>query len=297
MKTIKDGQYFIPYLDVADLPGNVICSLFGLSMTLMPLTYEFGVLCTSGWLLGSTTTFMSIQHIQRYLKVCRRKARKTYEYLMKGDQSEVELQTCIKNKHYEKQTKEQSISTRDSDLKTDNSTNLPSNEQLSNKIILDMGGNSLRNNCKVIKKQSKKLRNRRVISKITKTFMIITLIFLICSLPKIMITILETVTTDFWEKASDIERLVLMFVHQGYILNNIANPFIDAFFDETFKTEIKSMFFQSICTRKVKLGVNKNIKRIRTCYLPFNCRYNKKVVNISYVSATYLRCKWEVRNK
>ncbi|CAC5413086.1 unnamed protein product [Mytilus coruscus] len=338
MKTIKDGQYFIPYLAVADLLGSVICSLFGLSMTLMPLTYEFDVLCKSGWLLGSATTCMSIFllvsiAIQRYLKVCRRKgpmmtlkwkktvvicalllsvvlagpsvvtygsitfqsinrnitglkcgkitgtasiiydavlgvcvilccgllivpycliARTTYRYLKKGDRSEVELQTCSKIKNAEHQTKEQTISTLDNELKTEYSINYSSNEQLSNKIISDLGKKSLRNYNKVIKIQPTILRktNRRVISKITKIFMIITLIFLICSLPKITITILETVTTNFWEKASDIERLVLMFVHQGYILNNIANPFIYAFFDEAFKTEIKNMFYKSLCARK-----------------------------------------------
>ncbi|XP_071168803.1 cholecystokinin receptor-like [Mytilus edulis] len=338
MKTIKDGQYFIPYLAVADLLGSVICSLFGLSMTLMPVTYEFDVLCKCGWLLGSATTCMSVFllvtiAIQRYLKVCRRKGyiltlkwkkvvmicslflsvvitgpsvvtygsipfhsinrnvtgmicgkitgtvsivydavlcvsvilccgllivpycligRKTYRYMKKGNQSEVELKKFSKNKTFEQQTEEQSISTLDSELKIEYSKNYSSNEHLSDKILTDQGKQSLRNNIKIIKKPPKNLTktNRRVISKITKIFMIIILIFLICSLPKISITILETVTADFWETASDIERLVLMFVHQGYILNNIANPFIYAFFDETFKTEIKNMFYQSVCANK-----------------------------------------------
>ncbi|CAC5413087.1 unnamed protein product [Mytilus coruscus] len=213
-------------------------------MTLIPLTYECDVLCKSGWLLGSTTTFILclfsyLYRLQRYLKVCRRKgpmmtlkwrkivmicalfmsavisrpsvvtyglitfqsrnrnvtglkcgkitgtasiiydavlgvniilccgllilpycliAWKTYKYLKKVDQSEVELQSCIKNKNSENQIKQQSISTLESELKTEYNINLFSNEQLSNKIISDMGENSLRNYSKVIKKQPKKLR-------------------------------------------------------------------------------------------------------------------------------------------
>lgn len=48
MQNVKDGQYFIPYLAVADLFASVICSLFGLLTTLMPLTYEFDILCKFG---------------------------------------------------------------------------------------------------------------------------------------------------------------------------------------------------------------------------------------------------------
>ncbi|XP_052090674.1 uncharacterized protein LOC127727234 [Mytilus californianus] len=333
-KTIKDGQYFLPYLAVADLLGSIICSLNGLAMTLMPLTNEFDLLCKFGGLLGSAIICMSaclliMIAIQRYLKVCRRKgpvmtlkrrkaimicalfvsavlagpsmvaygsiplqsinrnvtgkicgkitgtvsaiydvvlgvayilfcgllivpycliARKTCTHLKKGVQSDLESQKRSKNENYENQTQGYSISTLDTELKPDYSISVPSNTQQSNQIIVDLENNSLRNYSKVIKKQSK--TNQRIISKVTKISLIITLTFLIGSLPKIILTIAEIVPTTFWENATDVEILVLMFVNQGYILNYIANPFIYTFFDKTFKTEIKNILCCCICTKK-----------------------------------------------
>lgn len=89
-------------------------------------------------------------------------------------------------------------------------------------------------------------KNQSAISKITVIFMIITTVFLICSIPKLTIVLLETITPSFWENYTDVERVVLMFVHQGYILNNIANPFIYTFLDKTFKREIHKI----LCWKK-----------------------------------------------
>ncbi|CAC5413089.1 unnamed protein product [Mytilus coruscus] len=333
MKTVKDGQYFIPYLAVADLLGNIICSLFGLSMTLMPITYEFDALCKFGWLLATWTFFLSVFllvtiAIQRYLKICRRKGpkmtlkwkkiimmcalllstivalpsvfitgsipfqninrnvtgfacgtisgnasfiynvvvstsvslscgliivpyclivRKTHRYLKKGNQCEVDLHSYSKNRISENQTKEHSFSTLDMEIKTEYSIPVQSSKHQYNKILLDLEKLSLRNNRKSIKKLPK--TNQRMISQITKTFMIITLIFIMCYISKITITILETLTINFLENDSDIERLGIMFVHQGYIMNSIANPFIYTFFDAKFNTEIKNMFCRSIFAR------------------------------------------------
>ena len=45
-----------------------------------------------------------------------------------------------------------------------------------------------------------KKKNQSAISKITVIFMIITTVFLICSIPKLTIFCLETITPSFWEK-------------------------------------------------------------------------------------------------
>jgi hypothetical protein len=79
IKPIKDGQFCIPYLAVVDLMGAVICSLVGLSMTLMPVMYDLAILCKTGWLLATIATIMSvfmlvIIAIQCYIKVCTQKA-------------------------------------------------------------------------------------------------------------------------------------------------------------------------------------------------------------------------------
>ncbi|VDI47818.1 Hypothetical predicted protein [Mytilus galloprovincialis] len=333
-KTIKDGQYFLPYLAVANLLESIICSLNGLAMTLMPLTNEFDILCKCGGLLGSAIICMGVCllvmiAIQRYLKVCRpngpimtikwRKiimicgmfisgvlagpsliaygsvplesnnrnisgkicgkitstvssiydavlgvafilfcgllivpycliAWKTCRHLKKRDQRNFESQKRCRKENTENQRQGNSISTLDTELKPECSIDLPSNKQQSNKITRDHENNSLRYHQKVKQKQQK--TNQRIISKVTKMCLIITLTFLISSIPKMLLTFAEIVPSSFFENATDMEILGLMFVNQFYIFNSIANPFIYTFFDKTFKTEIKNIFCSCICTKK-----------------------------------------------
>lgn len=79
--------------------------------------------------------------------------------------------------------------------------------------------------------------NRRITHKLTVMFFVITLVFIISYLPKVMLLLFEGLYKDFWEKVSDTERPGLMFLYQMFIINNIVNPFIYAFMDIKFRKE------------------------------------------------------------
>lgn len=89
---------------------------------------------------------------------------------------------------------------------------------------------------------TKKRSRKRVVYKFTLMFMLITVMFLICFIPKAIIMLMEARDSSFWEKFSNTERSVLLFVYRIYILNNITNPFIYAFLDRKFSKQIKMLF-------------------------------------------------------
>jgi membrane protein YdbS with pleckstrin-like domain len=84
--------------------------------------------------------------------------------------------------------------------------------------------------------------NRRVMHKLTIMFMLITFVFLICYIPKVILLLIEGLDPKFWENFSDNERSAVLFIYRIFILNNVVNPFIYAFMDLEFRKEVKSMF-------------------------------------------------------
>ncbi|XP_061169573.1 succinate receptor 1-like [Saccostrea echinata] len=91
-------------------------------------------------------------------------------------------------------------------------------------------------------KRRKEQANKRVVYKFTLMFMLITIIFLICYIPKVIIMMLEAMNPKFWEEFSDSTRAGILFVYRMYIINNVVNPFIYAFLDHQFIAEIKELF-------------------------------------------------------
>ncbi|XP_061164950.1 cholecystokinin receptor type A-like [Saccostrea echinata] len=91
-------------------------------------------------------------------------------------------------------------------------------------------------------RQRKEKDNRRVVHKFTLMFMLITVIFLICHIPKLIIMLMEARNPNFWEQFSDSLRAGVLFVYRMYIINNITIPFIYAFLDSMFAKEIKKLF-------------------------------------------------------
>jgi membrane protein YdbS with pleckstrin-like domain len=83
--------------------------------------------------------------------------------------------------------------------------------------------------------------NRRVMHKLTIMFMLITFVFLICYIPKVVLLLIEGLDPNFWENFSDSERSAVLFIYRIFILNNVVNPFIYAFMDLEFRKEVKSM--------------------------------------------------------
>lgn len=91
-------------------------------------------------------------------------------------------------------------------------------------------------------KRRKEQTNKKVVHKFTLMFMLITVIFLICYIPKVVIMLLEARNTRFWEEFSDSDRAGMLFVYRMYIINNITNPIIYAFLDHQFLKEIRVLF-------------------------------------------------------
>lgn len=81
-------------------------------------------------------------------------------------------------------------------------------------------------------------QNRRVVHKITLVFMLITVIFLICYIPKVIIMLLEARNARFWEEFSDLGRAGVLFLYRFFIINNIINPVIYAFMDKKFSKKV-----------------------------------------------------------
>lgn len=85
--------------------------------------------------------------------------------------------------------------------------------------------------------------NKRTLIRISFMFMLITLIFLICYIPKVTVMFLEANSPNFWEELSETTRPVVLFVYRMFIINNVTNPFIYAFFDRVFVSKLK----ESLC--------------------------------------------------
>ncbi|XP_071179363.1 cholecystokinin receptor-like [Mytilus edulis] len=97
------------------------------------------------------------------------------------------------------------------------------------------------NNSKQSGSMRRQKTNRRITHNITIMFLIITLIFLLCYISKVIVLIIEGLNKDFWEEMSTAKRSGVLFVSDMFIINNIVNPFIYAFMDTKFRNESKTL--------------------------------------------------------
>lgn len=90
------------------------------------------------------------------------------------------------------------------------------------------------------------MRKRRIPGfRISFMFMIITAVYIVCFLPKLIMMVWESRKSDFWQTMSDSEMGLFRFLYTLFIINNIANPFIYGFLDKKFQTELRKA-----CCRK-----------------------------------------------
>lgn len=80
-------------------------------------------------------------------------------------------------------------------------------------------------------------KNRSIMYKFSLMFMVITIVFLICYLPKVILMVMEGRNPKFWENFSSGQRAGVLFVYRFYIVNNVVNPFIYTFMDMKFRQE------------------------------------------------------------
>ena len=69
--------------------------------------------------------------------------------------------------------------------------------------------------------------------------MIITIIFIMCYISKLIILIFEGLKGTLWDNMSDSSLNGLMFGNQFFILNNVINPYVYAFMDVQFRSALK----------------------------------------------------------
>lgn len=85
-------------------------------------------------------------------------------------------------------------------------------------------------------------RYKRIKTRFTLMFVIITSVFLICFIPQAAIMLLEGLKTEFWESLTITEFVILTWTTQMYMVNNIINPFVYAFMDSEFRDASRHFF-------------------------------------------------------
>ena len=87
-----------------------------------------------------------------------------------------------------------------------------------------------------------RMRKRRIPGfRISLMFMVITAVYIVCFLPKLIMMVWESRKPDFWQTMSDSEMGIFRFLYTLFILNNITNPFIYGGLDKKFQTELKKL--------------------------------------------------------
>lgn len=80
-------------------------------------------------------------------------------------------------------------------------------------------------------------------------FMIITIIFLVSFLPRMITSIIEGIKVGLWETLNEKVYATVRMLEVLYIVNNLANPFVYAFMDVKFVSEFKKMI---PCQKKIE---------------------------------------------
>ncbi|CAC5355776.1 unnamed protein product [Mytilus coruscus] len=84
-------------------------------------------------------------------------------------------------------------------------------------------------------------KDRGITYRMTIMFFVITLLFFICYIPKLILIIIFGIYKNFSENLSTSQRSAAMFVYEMFIINNIVNPFIYAFMDTKFRIEATTL--------------------------------------------------------
>lgn len=108
-------------------------------------------------------------------------------------------------------------------------------------VTVSSDANKTPNKLKPVKGNS--MQKRRIPGiRISVMFMVITAVYIVSFLPKLIMMVWESRKSDFWQTMSDSEIGIFRFLYTLFVINNIANPFIYGFMDKKFQNELKAMF-------------------------------------------------------
>jgi flagellar biosynthesis protein FlhB len=74
---------------------------------------------------------------------------------------------------------------------------------------------------KYITSKSRKIKNRQLTNKITLMFLLITIVFLLSYVPKVILLIIEGISPYFWEQLSNTQRPGIIFLYQMFIMISV----------------------------------------------------------------------------
>lgn len=263
----EEERYFIPYLGVADLCASIVCASFGIVLNLNQATFQYNVLCKSWWFWAGFTTLSStlllvVIAVQRLLKLCTLNGRSNmnlfWRRLVVISVAVISLCLSLPMPFFYGIVPFHDVPRNITGQRCSRLFDVNHTASLiygavlvvvafaiiiSLIVMYSKIGYVIYVHMKTIRDISTRVAsNKRIMIKLSLMFMLITVIFLICYIPKVTIMLLEANSQSFWEQLSDDTRPFVLFIYRMFIINNITNPFIYAFFDTLFLTSLKTSF-------------------------------------------------------
>lgn len=262
-----EERYFIPYLSAADLFACLVCASFGIVLNLKQATFDDSVLCKTWWFFAGFTTFLStfflvVIAFQRLTKLCSSKRYVAMDLSrrrliaivlvmvsfflslpMPYFYGSVPFRDVGRNLTGQRCSRLYDVNRTFSLIYGTVLVVVALAIITSLSVMYSKIGFVIRVHLRTLKcNSSSATRNKNIVIKLSIMFMLITVIFLICYIPKVIIMLLEANSPIFWEELSDDTRPIVIFIYRMFIINNIANPFIYAFLDKVFLSNMKTLF-------------------------------------------------------
>lgn len=254
------GRYFIPYLAVADLLALVISAELHTVSNSTPVTYKFETFCKWNFVAALFVTVYSISilliiAVQRYLKVCKpfggqmtlfwRRFSLCLTFILTAGLVVPTYFTFGLENVYNKELNVTGTACR---RLTSTTQTLSLIHSATCTLLILIGGIILivlyTMVAKVIYRQNKQNlgdANKKK-TNISRMFIIITIIFFVSFLPRMITNILEGIIVGMWEALTIEEYAIVRFFELMYVVNHMANPLVYAFLDKKCVTEFKKAF-------------------------------------------------------
>lgn len=254
-----DGRYFIPHLAVADLFAVLASGELHIMNNLYPVTYRFEKLCKWNFVFGFVATVFStcillLIAVQRYLKVCRPFGRQMVLFWRRFSLLLSLLMTVILGVPSYFTFGLEKVSNLELNVTGSACRRLTTTTQTLSLVhatvctMLTVTEGALLivlyvKICKVIFQKDQNLgKPDTKKTNISKMFMVITMIYLVSFLPRMITFLLEGTKADLWETIPVEAYGVVRMVELLYIVNHVVNPFVYAFMDVKFVKEFKQVF-------------------------------------------------------